>query len=341
MRPTLSDLAREAGVSTATVDRVLNDRPNVAPRTRALVEAVARRIGYLPEQGEAAPVHLAALLPAGTNRFIRDLRDRLAAQAAALPGVSLGLHLLPGLDPAGQAAALDRLAGIDGVIVVALNHRQVRAAIDRLAARAVPVVTLASDLPGSGRLAYVGVDNEQAGRLAGQVIARFLGPRPQGTVAFFAGSLAYRGHQEREMGLRQILAEEAPGLALLDLRESREDGARARALAADLLRAHPDLAAIYNAGGGTNGIAQALEAAGRACDVTFIAHEALPGNLDLLQTGTLDAVIDQDAAAAAREALALLVAQARGRAHLAAPPRLNLILRENIPRDLPATPPAP
>lgn len=335
MRPTLTDLAEAAGVSTATVDRVLNHRPGVSARTRGLVNDAARRIGYLP--GDDAPAHaltFAALLPGGPNRFVAELRAHLVAMSAAVPGLTLHLPEIPDLDPTTMADALGALGACDGVAVLALNHPLVHAALHQVTARTIPVVTLATDLPDTRRLAYIGIDNMRAGRLAGQVITRFLGPAPAGTVALFAGTLAYRGHMEREMGLRQVLSEDAPFLHLLEMRESREDRDRAFGEAQALLAAHPDLVAIYNAGGGTSGIARALKESGRR--VVFVAHEATDANKALLLDGTLDAVIDQDARAEAREALATLMAAASGRTHTVIPPRLHLILRENLPTDPPA-----
>ena len=43
----ITDVAREARVSTATVDRVINERPGVKERTRRRVMDVAQRLGYL------------------------------------------------------------------------------------------------------------------------------------------------------------------------------------------------------------------------------------------------------------------------------------------------------
>lgn len=344
MRPTLTDLADAAGVSTATVDRVLNNRRGVSSRTRDIVRTAARQIGYLAEaQVAPATTHLAALLPQGTNSFIAELRAHLVAAAEAAPGVTLDLPEITDLDPASMADALARLSDTQGVAVIALNHPQVHEALRRLTAQDIPVVTLASDLPDIRRLAYIGIDNMRAGRLAGQIITRFLGPNDDpnqvGKIAFFAGSLSYRGHQEREIGLRQVLTEDAPSLQLLELRESREDRDRAYALTKTLLDTHPDLDAIYNAGGGTSGIARALQEAGRAQDIIVVAHEATDTNKALLLDGTLDAIIDQDARIEAREALATLLAAARDEDHTVIPPRLQLILKENLPTDPP--PPKP
>ena len=47
-RPTIKDVAREAGVSTVTVSRVVNDSPQVQPETRVRVERAMRELGYLP-----------------------------------------------------------------------------------------------------------------------------------------------------------------------------------------------------------------------------------------------------------------------------------------------------
>ncbi|MDG4650413.1 LacI family DNA-binding transcriptional regulator [Roseibacterium sp. SDUM158017] len=334
MPPTLRDVAREAGVSAATVDRVLHDRPGVSARMRARVLGAARQLGYLVQDvaDTTRPVRLVALLPAGTNAFIEDLALRLSREAAGMAGVGLRIERPDPLDGAGLAERLLAQKGrAEGVAVVAVNHPAVREALRALDEAGVRVVTLASDVPGVPRTGYVGIDNGQAGRLAGLLIGRFLGPGAAGKVALFAGTLAYRGHQEREMGFRQVLAEEFPRLEILELRESREDRDRAAAEARGLFAQHPDLRAIYNAGGATMGVAEALKAEGRARDVVLVAHDATAEKTALLLDGTLDAVIDQDAGAEAREALERLSAAVRGEARAPIPLRLQLILRENLP----------
>jgi LacI family transcriptional regulator len=53
VRSTLTDIAREAGVSAATVDRVLNNRPGVRARTREIVIEMAQRLGYIAENSNS------------------------------------------------------------------------------------------------------------------------------------------------------------------------------------------------------------------------------------------------------------------------------------------------
>jgi LacI family transcriptional regulator len=196
----------------------------------------------------------------------------------------------------------------------------------------VPVLTMVTDISNVSRLGYVGIDNRAAGRLAGHLLGRLM--RPEGReVALFAGSLSYRGHEEREMGFRHLLAEEYPELAIVELREVRDDAERAFAEARALLAAYPRLAGVYNIGGGNRGIARALEEAERAREVTFIGHELTEFTRRLLVTGTVDAIIDQNPRVEARDAVDWLVAAARNAPAPALPPiRIQAIFKENIPQ---------
>ena len=187
------------------------------------------------------------------------LQRQIEAQAAGRPDLDVRVELIEGFNPESLGRCLDAVApGTDGLGLVALDHPVVREAIRRLAERGVKVVTLASDVQNVPRVAYVGIDNRQAGRLAGYVLGRFLGTREAPKVAFLAGSRFYRGHEEREMGFRSVLAEDFPASRLVEQRESMDDPGRAHAEMLAILDAHPDLAAIYNAGAGNPGIALAL-----------------------------------------------------------------------------------
>jgi LacI family transcriptional regulator len=218
-----------------------------------------------------------------------------------------------------------------GVGVIALDHPTVREAIRSLSSNDIKVVTIASDILHVPRVAYIGIDNRAAGRLAGYLLNRFMGSGRPGKVALFAGSLSYRGHEEREMGFRHILTEESPNLQIVEMREMLDDREKAYSEASALLERHPDLAAIYNVGAGNTGIARALKERGRAQSMVFLGHEVTEGTKDLLLDGTLDAVIDQNPRVEAREALNTLTHAVRGLPYELQQPRLQVIFKENIP----------
>ncbi|SMY06181.1 LacI family DNA-binding transcriptional regulator [Flavimaricola marinus] len=336
--PTLADVALRANVSLATVDRVLNDRSGVSDRTRARVLSAATDIGYL-ETGTAtlAPVRLAFVLPEGTNAFVHELARHVTEQSGLMEQVSASVERVTGFDPVALAEKIAALRSeVDGIAMLAVDHPIVREAVRSLVADGKAVTTIGSDVRTVDHLGYIGIDDMQAGRLAGYLIGRLTGAESRreehpGKVAFFAGSLSYRGHQEREMGFRQILREEFGGLTIAAHREVQDSRALAETEMEAILREHPDIVAVYNAGGGTAGIAAVLERTGRAEDITFIAHDLTDGNTSFLLRGTLDAVIDQNARHEVREALTTLVHAVRGTAYRMVPPRLQIVFRENLP----------
>jgi LacI family transcriptional regulator len=338
VRSTLIDIAREAGVSAATVDRVLNNRAGVRNRTREIVIETAQRLGYISGASGATPVttdaviRLDFVIPMGTNTFMKMLSRELDMQSAARPDLSVRVHPIEGLNPDTLAGVLSGLRGdTQGVGVIALDHPTVREAIRTLSADGVKIVTLASDITHVQRVAYVGIDNRQAGRLAGYVLGRFLGAVQPKKVAMFAGSLSYRGHEEREMGFRHVLAEEFPNLTIVELREILDDREKAYAEATALLHRYEDLAGIYNIGSGNQGIGRALQEQKRERAIVFIGHEATEPTKQMLLNGTMDAVIDQNPRVEAREALNILSHAVRGLPYEGHPPRLQIIFKENIP----------
>jgi len=332
---TISDLAREAGVSTATVDRVMNSRDGVSARTRDHVLGVAQRLGYaVPLATELlAQMRLDFVLPGGTNTYMNLLAAGFEEEAGAFPSERVCVHRVEGFSPDALSEKLQALRGAaDGIGIVALDHPKVREAVRDLEAAQIPLLAMVSDIPNVPRIGYVGIDNRAAGRLAGYLLGRFMGAR-RGKVALFAGSLSYRGHEEREMGFRHVLAEEFPELAVLQLQENLDDMERSYTETAELMRNHPNLGGVYNIGAGNRGIARALEESGRAREIVFIGHELTEHSRRFLLSGVMDAVIDQHPRLEAREAIRALARAARGqpidRRDLAV--GMQVIFRDNIP----------
>jgi len=340
MRATIVKVARAAGVSTATVDRTLNNRAGVKEHTRDRVLTAAERLGYLPERSglrssrSAQTVEIDFLLPGGTNTFLKMLAGHLEALAAARKHeATIRIHLIEGFSPDALARKLLELKTASGGIgVIAVDHPTVREAIRDVASSGVPILTMVSDISNVPRIGYVGIENRAAGRLAGHLLGRFIRAGGQ-QVALFAGSLSYRGHEEREMGFRHILAEEYAHLQVVELREVKDDSERAYNEARGLLASYRNLAGVYNIGAGNRGIARALEEAGRASEVVFVCHELTEHTRRFLVSGTVDAVIDQNPRVEARDAVDRLIEAAAGRPQPNLPPiRTQAVFKENIPQ---------
>lgn len=342
-RPRIDDVARVAGCSTATVDRVLNQRGGVRGMTAERVLSAARQLGYVPQDASIAsvlaePMRLSFLLPSGTNRYLHMLADSINRGSDLIKpyNVRCRCHTTEGFDPHALAAALLKLARhSDGIAFMPLEHPVVREAANELDARGVPIVTLISDLTHSHRAAFVGMDNRAAGRTAGLLLSRFIAAPPEREckIALFAGSLAYRGHEEREMGFRHFLREHFPGAHVVGLREGYDDAQSNYLQARQLLSEHPDLAGIYNVGGASDGIARAMAEAGRARNVVLIAHGLTPDTRALLIDGTIDAVINIYPQTLVLNTVRVFTNLRDGRPALngVEPARINIVLAENLP----------
>lgn len=339
-RMTLQDVARTAGVSLATVDRVLNRRPGVKPDTARRVLAVVNSLDYRPDRAAARLArggshHFTFVLPTGDNPFMDVLRHQVKSAARRFAGDRVDIEVLDVdvFDGEELATALHGLSGrTDGVAAVALDHPSVRQAIDDLEASGIPVVTLVSDVPDAGRTRYVGIDNVAAGRTAASLLGRFVGGRA-GKVGLVAGSLSLRDHIERQMGFGQVMGRDFPALEVLPVREGRDQDRRVEELVADLLRQHDDIVGIYNAGAGVSGLVAAVTAAGLAHDVVLIAHDLTVETRRYLLDGKVDAIINQDAGHEVRSAIRILLAT-RERDDVDPDVeriRVDIFIRENAP----------
>lgn len=333
LRTTVSQIAKVAGLSPATVDRVLNNREGVKARTREIVMQTASKLGYFGpiELDVPADIRMDFVLPAGNNTFMVLLRKFIIEEARSYGGISPNLHLYEGLEPDKLSAKLLALEGnTDAVAIVVPDHPAVRDAVNRLAAKGVHIGTFISDLPSVEKVGYVGIDNRAAGRLAGLLLGRFLKDDRNHNVAVFIGSASYRGHEEREMGFRAILAQEYPNLRISHTIQVNDDRDRAYEETCRLLHNEPP-GAIYNIGSGNQGISRALQEAGAGRDLVFIAHDLTEATKMMLLDRTLDAIIDQNPRVEAREIIKLLSSAVRGSREPEYPPRLQVVFRENIP----------
>jgi LacI family transcriptional regulator len=341
MRPTVHDIADAAGVSLATVDRVLNRRPGVRHVTREKVETAIRELGYTRDvaaanlaKGRTYP--LVFILPASDNSFMHGLNGeiRQAILRSAAERTDIRTVEVSAFDPAALVAVLEELSREKpcGIAMVATDAPEVRATVDRLVHAGFPIVTLVSDLTGSMRHHYAGVDNIAAGRTAARLLGRFLGPR-KGEIAVLAGSMLVRDHRERLEGFTAVMAEEFPDLAILPVLEGRDDPEIAHMLVADALARNAGIVGIYSLGAGNRGLIRALKEKAVDRTLTVIAHELTTYTRAALIDNTIDAILNQDAGHEVRSAIRVLKAKADGLPVIDAQERirLDIFLKDNLP----------
>jgi LacI family transcriptional regulator len=293
----IREIARQAGVSEATVDRVLNDRGGVRPSTvNDIQQAIAdlgRQRSQLRLNGRVFMIDIVMQTP---DRFSSAVKTALEQELPSLrPAVVRSRFDFREKGDADEIVrVLDAIArrGSRGVILKAPEAPEVNAAVLRLSEAGIPVVTLVSDLPFSKRVAYVGMDNRSAGATAAYLVNQWLGDRDSRVLVALSRSV-FRGEEEREIGFRSAIRERWPDRALVEITDSDGLDGSVYRLALGALDRHADLEAVYSIGGGNRAILDAFDARRRPCRA-FIAHDLDRDNRELLAAGRLSAVLYHD-----------------------------------------------
>jgi LacI family transcriptional regulator len=302
------EIAQQSGLSEATVDRVLNDRPGVRENTRA---EVAQAIADLDKQRAQLRLngrrYLLDVVMQTPQRFSDAFRAAVEAELPAFAPamVRARFHLWESGSSAQTVDALTRIRGSHGVVLKAQDEPEVAEAVDRLVEAGVPVVTYTTDVPTSSRCAYVGIDNHGAGLTAAYLMDQWLGSE-RSDVLITLSRTVFRGEGEREVGFRSGLR--GSGRDIVEVSDSDGIDATNEHLVLEALERNPGVAAVYSPGGGNTATVAAFERLGRACSV-FIAHDLDVDNRRLLRDGRISVVLHNDLRADARVAIRSILAQ--------------------------------
>jgi LacI family transcriptional regulator len=239
------------------------------------------------------------------DRFSTAVREALEAELPSLhPAVVRSrFHFRETGSATEMVRVLDRIGrrGSQGVILKAPDVPEVTAAVERLVAAGVPVVTFVTDLPGSARGAYVGIDNRAAGATAAYLLRQWLGERPGAVLVTIS------------RGFRGVMRAVDPRRALVEVTDSDGLDATQRDLVLAALEREPGIAAVYSIGGGNTATLDAFAALGREPHV-FVAHDLDHDNTRLLREHRLSAVLHHDLRQDVRRACQTIM-----RAHQALP----------------------
>ncbi|WP_296722738.1 LacI family DNA-binding transcriptional regulator [Erythrobacter sp.] len=208
-RVTFADIAREAGVSVATVSRALNDSPSVKRRTKQAIWQIARAYDYefrasMPAGPSGADATIAVVVPAPQARdsrvsdpFFLELLAGIAEAARERNADLLISHLSPrAADDLDYAMSTSRAKGVIFIGQSSLHH-----AFNALAARDSRFVVWGAEFP-DAQYCAIGSDNVAGGRRATAHLARLGRKR-----ILFLGDTEAPEAEQRSRGYRQALAQ--------------------------------------------------------------------------------------------------------------------------------------
>jgi LacI family transcriptional regulator len=291
---TLKEISHQAGLSLATIDRVMNARPSVRMATVLRVKQALRELRDQQEQvfliGRKFMIDVVVEAP---DRFSNLLRDSLESELPSLrPAVfRCRFHVAEVFETQKLIKLLKQIAvrGSHGVILKAPDHPDIVAAIDLLAEKGIPVITVVTDIQHARRLAYVGIDNRAAGETAAYLMGMWL-PRRKATILVTLSSTGFRGEEEREIGFRKAIRENYRHLSLVEVSGGFGRSAPTADLVGAALRNNANICAAYSVGGANYAVLKAFSQMNRTPHV-FIAHDLDADNLSLLKQHKLSAVL--------------------------------------------------
>lgn len=334
-RPTIPDLAEAAGLSVATVNRVLAGSASVRLATQERVRAAAERIGFYGLGSIAARVsaarpqlRLGVLLLQPHRPFYQNIAKALQEAAPQVPDVNIDLRIefLEDLSPQNTAArALTLAEHCQAIALVSAEHPVVNEAIAQIQARGVPVFALVAPLSSSGKVPYVGLDNWKLGRMGAWAMEHLC--RRPGKIGMLVGNPRYRNQEMTEAGFRSYFREHGADFTLLEPLSTFETADVAQDITERLLGSHPDLVGLYANGGGVTGAIAALRQAEAGGRIVMVGHDLTGVTRSALIDGTMAIVLSHPVKAMASELL-------RGMVHAAQSPGEGLNHTRIVPFEI-------
>ncbi len=294
----IHEIARLAQVSAGTVDRALNGRDRISETTRRHILKIADRLGYKPNlaarslsKGQAA-IKIGVCIPREIHFYFDQLRDGILAEARRLEPLGLEIHYRPterlGEKEHERVAKVVR-ENIQALILTPGDPERLIPLINEAERQNIRVICVDTDASKSARSTMVGVDSGVSGRLAAELMGRFLAPRSQ--VAIITGMLQTEDHRGKTEGFRDSFTRYCANGKVAGIVEAHDDDEEAFRKCSALLEKHPLLKGIYVNTANCLPVCRALQAFGLAGKIRLITTDLFPGMIPFFEEGTIFASI--------------------------------------------------
>lgn len=339
-RATTKDIAKAAGVSRATVDRVLNGRMKVKQSTLDRVNTAIEELGFVRN---IAAANLAKgkmyrflfVLPDSGDQFLESILRRIeeTIDAFAPEMIWADVQHIDESDPHKIAAFLATISkgDIDGIAIMAPESPQLRDAANRLNNNGIPVLPFISNQSFEGDEDWVGIDNVAAGATAATLLGRF-NRSIKGTVLIISETMQSRDSLERRLGFDETINTEFSELRPLPSLETYGSADRARKIITQTVETNPDINGVYVMSAEARVPLEVLSNLTFRTKPVIIAHERTRNTEAALSQGFLDAVINQDSGHLVRSAFRKLRAHVDRRETLASQERIRIeiLMKQNL-----------
>lgn len=299
---TIKDLAKIAGVSRGTVDKALNNRPGISEAMRERILCMAEELKYQPNlmgkalvQGDK-PIKIGVIVTPEYNPFVQLIKNGIAqAEEEYRPfNISVITKEPVTMETSEKLWLLDQLVndGVKAIAILPSDSPELVEKLNEISAKGISVLIFNSYVPGINQLCFVGQDHYHGGRTAADLMRRSVPENAE--IGIIMSSRELSCHNKRVSGFQDYFAQFGKRYRIVETFENKDFKDEAYTLTLRMLDAYPNLKGIYITGGGTIGVARALELTGNTKNIALVCHDLLDENADYMRDGTIDFVVDQD-----------------------------------------------
>lgn len=301
MAVTVQQIAEATGVSRGTVDRALNNRGRVDPEVAEKIRRTAAEMGYVKKPRKTGSrkktCRIGIVTQLAGASFMREINRGIheAAEELRERGVEVLIRESFSVDEHEQLAAIRDLVreGIDGLALMPVDCEGVRERINELIEQEnIPVVTFNSDIVGTKRICFVGMDNLKSGRTAAGLMMMMTGGT--GRILVITGYFTNHGNSSRVAGFVEELKASCPGLEVVGVQGSFDDASEVEKIVTNTMHTIPDLDGIFMVSGGQAGIKKAFDHLKPEKRPYVVVYDQTPRNEKALRENTVDFLIDQN-----------------------------------------------
>lgn len=301
MAVTIQQIAEATGVSRGTVDRALNDRGRIDPAVAEKIRQTASELGYVKkERKRRAQVQkrkIGIVTQLSGADFMQSVHAGIVTAKKELE--ELGFEVLvcenDSVEEKDQLRSIEMLEkeGIQGLAIMPVDAEKVRRKLNVLSVdRQIPVVTFNSDIVGTGRCCFVGMDNKKSGYAAAGLLEMLT--RGTGKILIITGYFSSVVNNARVDGFVQILKERVPALEIAGVQASFNREEEVERIIENAMMSISGISGIFVVSGGQKGIGRAFEKLRIEHRPYVVIYDETPDNAALLINGTADFLIDQN-----------------------------------------------
>lgn len=303
MAGTIKEIAEKAGVSRGTVDRALNNRGRINPEVAERVRSIAREMGYQSNRRKkreirpAEKVRLGVITQLAKSSFTAPIHEGIFQAKKELEelGAEIIIKEIDSIDEEAQLAAMEELTmqKIQGLAIMPVQSEKIREKVNELTdEKGIPVVTFNSDIVGTNRNCFVGLDNMKSGQTAAGLMGMLT--RGQGKILVITGFFTNSVNNLRVDGFIQEMKQSYPEIELLGVQSSFDQTKEVEQIIKNTMEMVPDLAGVLVVSGGQAGVCMAFHEMKLEKRPYVIVYDATPKNVEALKEDKYDFLIDQE-----------------------------------------------